>query len=117
MTTTNLTDCTVYLDAGFDLYQAGRPNDFAAQEDFESAYRQAANTLGVALGVQIGIAAPPCSEYGGIPGGHIESEEWARDCEVWQGLHNCLYHNGEEWLYDEGKIESLAREIKRQMNK
>ena len=88
MTTINLTDCTIYLDAGFDLYQAGHDNSPEAAADYTAAYYAAARQLGEMLGVKITIAAPPCSEYGGLDGNNVESEEWARDAEVWQGLHN-----------------------------
>lgn len=125
-----LEDCTVYLDASYDLHQASssHESEFAAHrgiadeqdawqafcDDFEAAYRGAAKAIAEKIGVQIRIKNPPCSQYGGIDG-NVESEGWASDCDLWQCLHDLMIWDAEdaEWVYSEEAVAKAADAILR----
>jgi hypothetical protein len=131
--TATITDCTVYLNAAFDLYHGhGGDEDAFAEardievdsdelteafaDDFSSAYRIAAKELGEELGITIRVEDCPMSGYEGLPGGHCESEEWAQECDLWQLLHDLVAWDSEtsEWLPNTKLIEDTARKIQDQ---
>lgn len=108
-------DTVVFIDPSYDLYQSGHPNGEDERADFAAAYRGAAAHLGTLIGCHISVRMPPCSQYGGLPGGHVESAEWARREEVWQGIMDCVSLDDEtgEWEWYEPMVEALASRITR----
>ncbi len=95
----SFTDCIVFLDADFDLAQIG-DHDEKSIEAFKVAYQEAAKKIGLLLGCEIRVVCDP--PYGA----YCESEEWARQAELWQCIHNCIRrtHTGQEptgWACDE----------------
>ncbi len=121
-----MTDVTILLDASFDLLQGhgGDETAFAEYheiddegeafdafvEDFADAYIGAADSLGEKLGIRIYIDSPEITRDGGS-----ESEPWARECELWQLLHDLVYWDADDccWDYNEAGVEKLASKLRR----
>lgn len=112
--TTESTKIRLGLDASYDLYAASLPNDDASVADFEAAYRGCAEYVAEKAGIEIRVVR--------IHGGYHDANLHGRglddaetDLGLWQGIHDCLHHDGEEWLYDDAKADRLAERVRHQV--
>jgi len=86
------TDYTLVLDASFDLYQAGHPNDQDSQDEFTAAYEEAAEKLAEECGINITIVA------GNYTGPAMQDQTTNGDeGELWQEIHNRVSQVDGEW--------------------
>ena len=77
------TSYTIVLDASFDLYQAGKPNDDAAQDAFIDAFHDAADELADEIGITISVIS------GTYNGPAMQNQSTNGDeGELWQEIHN-----------------------------
>lgn len=89
------TSYTIVLDASFDLHQAGYDNDYDSRNDFESAYRGAANSLADELGIDITVVS------GTYDGPAMQKQTTHGDeGELWQAIHDRLQFDADEgWAF------------------
>jgi hypothetical protein len=111
MTTHAPVDTTLYLDARYDLAQSG--DDVTTADDYRESYEQCAHEIARLLGVTITVATPPMSNYGGLPGGEVESTEWARAADLWQAIHGMIFWDDEpsQWMYHAQAAHALAAKL------
>lgn len=102
------------LDARYDLYAASLPNDEDSVADFEAAYRGCAAHVAEKAGVEIEVRRV----RGGYDPAILQDDgvdDETTDMGLWQGIHDCLEHDGDEWQWDEDKADRLADRVRRNL--
>jgi len=81
----------IRLDARKDLWEAGEDNNDDAVDQFEAAYREAAEREAEDRGIDIQVVTPDDADYFSV--GEKKEER-----KIWQSIHDRLNIINGEWM-------------------